>query len=55
MTHVKKPEWLKISIGANSRYSETKKLLIPTNYTPYAAADDARTWANAGVKVPLLS
>lgn len=27
MTHVKKPEWLKISIGANSRYSETKKIV----------------------------
>lgn len=27
MTHVKKPEWLKISIGANARYAETKKIV----------------------------
>lgn len=27
MTHIKKPEWLKISIGANARYAETKKIV----------------------------
>ena len=27
MTHIRKPEWLKISIGANARYAETKKIV----------------------------
>ena len=27
MEHVKKPEWLKISIGTNERYTETKKVV----------------------------
>ncbi len=27
MEHIKKPEWLKISIGANARYAETKKIV----------------------------
>lgn len=27
MEHVRKPEWLKISIGANARYAETKKIV----------------------------
>lgn len=27
MEHVKKPEWLKISIGANARYTQTKKIV----------------------------
>ena len=27
MEHVKKPEWLKISIGANERYTETKRIV----------------------------
>ena len=27
MEHVKKPEWLKISIGANARYAQTKKIV----------------------------
>lgn len=27
MTHIRKPEWLKISIGANARYAETKRIV----------------------------
>lgn len=27
MEHVKKPDWLKISIGANARYTETKRIV----------------------------
>ncbi len=27
MNHVKKPDWLKISIGANARYAETKHIV----------------------------
>mgnify|MGYP006914755211 FL=1 len=27
MEHVKKPEWLKISIGTNARYTETKQIV----------------------------
>ncbi len=27
MEHIKKPEWLKISIGANERYAQTKKIV----------------------------
>lgn len=27
MTHIRKPEWLKISIGSNARYAETKKIV----------------------------
>lgn len=27
MEHVKKPEWLKISIGANARYAQTKRIV----------------------------
>ena len=27
MNHVKKPDWLKINIGANARYTETKHIV----------------------------
>lgn len=27
MTHIKKPEWLKIQIGTNARYTETKRIV----------------------------
>ncbi len=27
MNHVKKPDWLKINIGANARYAETKHIV----------------------------
>lgn len=27
MTHIRKPEWLKISISANAKYAETKKIV----------------------------
>lgn len=27
MTHIKKPDWLKINIGSNARYTETKKIV----------------------------
>ena len=27
MEHVRKPEWLKIQIGANARYADTKRIV----------------------------
>ncbi|WP_334167941.1 lipoyl synthase [Phocaeicola paurosaccharolyticus] len=31
MEHIKKPDWLKIKIGANSRYSDTKRIVETNN------------------------
>ena len=42
---VRKPEWLKINIGANERYTETKRIV-------FAVVADARIWENVGEKVP---
>ena len=53
MNHVKKPDWLKINIGANARYTETKHIV--DSHIPFAVADDVPIWENAGEKVlPLL-
>ena len=51
---VRKPEWLKISIGANERYTETKRI-VESHCTPSVAVDVAPTWANAGEKGQLRS
>ena len=45
---VRKPEWLKISIGANERYTETKRIA----YIPSVAAAVAPIWGNVGGKAP---
>ena len=48
MEHIRKPEWLKIQIGANARYADTKRI-VDTH-----KLHDARTWVNAGEKGQLL-
>jgi len=48
---VRKPEWLKINIGANERYTETKKLIAappPCAATGVAGWGVAPIWGNAG-------
>ena len=45
---VRKPEWLKISIGANERYTETKRIVD----IPSVAAAVAPIWGNVGGKAP---
>ena len=52
---VRKPEWLKISIGANERYTETKRIVESHSCTPSVAVGVAPTWANAGEKGQLRS
>ena len=48
---VRKPEWLKINIGANERYTETKRIVdIPLLAILYAAVGVALIWGNAGGK-----
>ena len=42
---VRKPEWLKINIGANERYTETKRIVDSIRY---AAVGVAPIWGNAG-------
>ena len=42
---VRKPEWLKINIGANERYTQKK-----TACTRYAAVGVALIWGNVGEK-----
>lgn len=55
MNHVKKPDWLKISIGANARYTETKHIVDSHKLHTIVVADDVPIWENAGEKVlPLL-
>ena len=45
---VRKPEWLKINIGANERYTETKRIVDSTACIRYAAVGVAPIWGNAG-------
>ena len=52
---VRKPEWLKISIGANERYTGPNALSNRTACTPSVAVGVAPTWANAGEKGQLRS
>ena len=55
---VRKPEWLKINIGANERYTETKRIAGHVNeYTSRlpSAVSLALIWENAGGKERLLS
>ena len=55
MNHVKKPDWLKINIGANARYTETKHIVDSHKLHTFVVADDVPIWENAGEKVlPLL-
>ena len=49
---VRKPEWLKISIGANERYTETNALSNRIAYIPSVAAAVAPIWGNVGGKAP---
>ena len=55
--HVRKPEWLKISIASNERYAETKRIveshclhtICSSGRCPKsAAAAVAPTWENVG-------
>lgn len=48
---IRKPEWLKISIGANERYTETKRIVESHCLHTIAVADVALIWENVGVKV----
>ncbi len=45
---VRKPEWLKINIGANERYTETKRIVDSTACTRYAAVGVALIWGMLG-------
>ena len=45
---VRKPEWLKISIGANERYTETKRIV--ESHCLHTAV--APIWGNVGGKAP---
>ena len=47
---VRKPEWLKINIGANERYTETKRIVDSHCLILYAAVGVALIWGNAGEK-----
>ena len=52
---VRKPEWLKISIGANEGYTETKRIVESHCLHTICSRDVAPTWANAGEKGQLRS
>ena len=45
---VRKPEWLKINIGANERYTETKRIVDSHCLHTNAAVGVAPIWGNAG-------
>ena len=47
---VRKPEWLKINIGANERSPKPNGLSTPTACILYAAVGVALIWENAGEK-----
>jgi hypothetical protein len=47
---VRKPEWLKINIGANDLTPKLKELSTPTACIRYAAVGVVPTWENAGEK-----
>lgn len=55
MEHVKKPDWLKISIGTNARYTETKRIVDHHKLHTIAAADAVPTSVNVGEEERLLS
>ena len=46
---VRKPEWLKINIGANDRYTETKRI-VDSHCLHTIAVGVVPTWENAGEK-----
>ena len=50
---VRKPEWLKISIGANERYTETKRIVESPACIPFVAVGAAPIWENVGEEVRL--
>ena len=52
---VRKPEWLKINIGANERYTETKRIVDSHCLHTICAVGVAPIWENAGGKERLLS
>ncbi len=45
---VRKPEWLKISIGANERYTETKRIVESHCLHTICSSDVAPIWGNVG-------
>ena len=50
---VRKPEWLKISIGANERYTETKRIVEShCLHTICEQRPLAPIWGNVGGKAP---
>ncbi len=47
---VRKPEWLKINIGANDRYTETKRIVDSHCLHTICSSGVVPTWENAGEK-----
>ena len=47
---VRKPEWLKINIGANERYTETKRIVDSHCLHTICSSGVALIWENAGEK-----
>ena len=50
---VRKPEWLKISIGANERYTETKRIVESHCLHTICSSGAAPIWENVGEEVRL--
>ena len=47
---VRKPEWLKINIGANERYTETKRIVDSHCLHTICSSGRCPIWGNAGEK-----